>query len=295
MSALVQGVSRPGVVGPWLRGRWRAAGYAGMRVILVAITLYILMALLGPLIWGKSPLAVHLSDVLKSPSGSHPFGTDEYGRDVLARFLSGARLSLALGVGAVAGGALIGLVVGAFIGYVGRSIDTVVSRALDGILAFPALILGMAFGLGIGAGGLSATLAVGIAGVPWYARVVRSEVLSLRSREFIDAERALGAKRGRILRRHVIPSVLGGLTVQASLGVAYAVLAIAGLGFLGLGVRPPTPEFGAMITEGRDYLTSGQWWISIFPGIGLLMLVGLSMALGEALRDQMDPYGKLSY
>jgi peptide/nickel transport system permease protein len=295
MSALAQGVGRPGAVGPWLLGRWRAAGHAGMRVILVAITLYILMALLGPVIWGKGPLAVHLSDVLKSPSGSHPFGTDEYGRDVLARFLSGARLSLALGVGAVAGGALIGLVVGAFIGYVGGPIDTVVSRALDGILAFPALILGMAFGLGIGASGLSATLAVGIAGIPWYARVVRSEVLSLRSREFIDAERALGAKRGRILRRHVIPSVLGGLTVQASLGVAYAVLAIAGLGFLGLGVRPPTPEFGAMITEGRDYLTSGQWWISIFPGIGLLILVGLSMALGEALRDQMDPYGKLGY
>ena len=295
MSAIAQSAPRAGAVGPWLLERWRAAGRAGMRFILVGIALYVLVALLGPVVWGKNPLAVNLGHVLKAPSASHPFGTDEYGRDVLARFLSGARLSLALGVGAVAGGALIGLVVGAFIGYVGGPVDAAVSRALDGILAFPALILGMAFGLGIGAGGLSATLAVGIAGIPWYARVVRSEVLSLRSREFIDAERALGAKRGRILRRHVIPSVLGGLTVQASLGVAYAVLAIAGLGFLGLGVRPPTPEFGAMITEGRDYLTSGQWWISIFPGVGLLILVGLSMALGEALRDQMDPYGKLSY
>jgi peptide/nickel transport system permease protein len=266
-----------------------------MRVILVGIALFVLVALLGPVIWGKNPLAVNLSDTLRAPSAAHPFGTDEYGRDVLARFLYGARLSLLLGVGAVAGGALIGLVVGAFIGLVGGTVDSVVSRALDGILAFPALILGMAFALGIGAGGLSAVLAVGIAGIPWYARVVRSEVLSLRSREFIDAERALGAPQARILRRHVIPSVLGGLTVQASLGVAYAVLAIAGLGFLGLGVRPPTPEFGAMITEGREYLTTGQWWISIFPGIGLLILVGLSIALGEALRDQLDPYGKLGY
>jgi peptide/nickel transport system permease protein len=279
----------------WVRRRWRAAGTAGMRFILIGIALFILVALIGPLVWHKNETAVNLADALRAPSATHPFGTDEYGRDVLARFLYGARLSLVLGVGAVAGGALIGLVVGSFIGLVGGMTDSVVSRVLDGILAFPALILGMAFALAIGAGALSAALAVGIAGIPWYARVVRSEVLSLRSREFVDAERALGAPRRRILRRHIVPSVLGGLTVQASLGVAYAVLAIAGLGFLGLGVRPPTAEFGAMITEGRNYLLTGQWWISIFPGIGLLILVGLSLSLGEALRDRLDPYGKLSY
>jgi peptide/nickel transport system permease protein len=295
MSATAQPAHTMTGAARWLRARWHDAAAAGMRFILIGIAIFVAVALLGPVIWGQNPLAVNLLDVLKAPSAAHPFGTDEYGRDVLARFLYGARLSLVLGVGAVAGGALIGLVVGAFIGLVGGTVDNVVSRALDGILAFPALILGMAFALAIGPGGLSAALAVGIAGIPWYARVVRSEVLSLRSREFIDAERALGAPRRRILRRHVIPSVLGGLTVQASLGVAYAVLAIAGLGFLGLGVRPPTPEFGAMITEGRDYMSTGQWWISIFPGIGLLILVGLSMALGEALRDQLDPYGKLSY
>jgi peptide/nickel transport system permease protein len=277
----------------WTRAQWTRAGAAGMRAIAVGIALFVALALLGPIVWAKNPLAVSLDNVLKGPSAAHPFGTDEYGRDIFARFLHGARLSLLLGVGAVAGGALIGLLLGAFSGLVGGATDTVISRALDGLLAFPALILGMGLALAIGAGGLSAVLAVGIAGIPWYARVVRSEVLSLRSRDFIDAQRALGTPRGRILRRHVIPSVLGGLTVQASLGVAYAVLAIAGLGFLGLGVRPPTPEFGAMITEGRDYLLSGQWWISIFPGIGLLVLVGLSLALGEALRDRLDPHGKL--
>jgi peptide/nickel transport system permease protein len=279
----------------WMTAWWRAAGEAGMRFIVVAIAVFFLIALVGPIVWGRNPLGVNLGETLRGPSGSHPFGTDAYGRDVFARFLYGARLSVLLGVGTVLTGAVIGLALGAFSGLVGGTTDSVISRALDGVLAFPALILGMGFALAIGAGALSAALAVCIAGVPWYARVVRSEVLSLRSREFIDAERALGARRARILRRHIVPSVLGGLTVQASLGVAYAVLAIAGLGFLGLGVRAPTPEFGAMITEGRNYLLSGQWWISIFPGVGLLILVGLSLALGEALRDQLDPYGKLSY
>ena len=286
---------RAGKVSAWLRSGWTAAGTAGLRFVLVGLALFVVVALLGPVVWRQNPLAINLTAVLRPPSASHPFGTDEYGRDVLARFLGGARLSLLLGVGAVAGGALIGLVLGAFGGLVGGLIDSVISRTLDGVLAFPALIMGLGFALAIGASGLSAALAVMIAGVPWYARVVRSEVLSLRSRDFIDAERALGAPRLLILRRHIITSVTGGLTVQASLGVAYAVLAIAGLGFLGLGVRPPTPEFGAMITEGRDYLLSGQWWIAIFPGVGLLVLVGLSLALGEALRDQLDPYGKLSY
>ncbi len=278
-----------------LRDWWRAAGDAGLRSSLTAIAIFVVIALLGPVFWGHDPQGVDLGHVLKGPSGSHPFGTDEYGRDVLARCLYGIRLSLLIGVGAVAGGALIGLVIGAISGFVGGALDTVISRALDGLLAFPALILGMGFALALGAGALSAALAVGIAGIPWYARVVRSEVLSLRARDFIDAERALGAPRGLILRRHVIPSVTGGLIVQSSLGVAYAVLAVAGLGFLGLGVRPPTPELGAIVTDGRDYLLTGQWWISIFPGLCLLVLVGLALGLGEALRDHLDPYGKLSH
>jgi peptide/nickel transport system permease protein len=284
-----------GTTRSWIGARWAAAGRAGLRFAIVGIAIYVIVALLGPGLWSQGSLTIHLGDALKAPSAAHPFGTDEYGRDVLARFLVGARLSLLLGIGAVAGGAAIGLLVGAFSGLVGGSVDAVITRILDGILAFPALILGLGFALAIGAGGLAAALAVGIAGIPWYARVVRAEVMALRSHDFIDAERGLGAPRSRIFWRHVIPSVTGGLTVQASLGVGYAVLAIAGLGFLGLGVRPPSPEFGAMITEGRNSLLNGQWWISIFPGVGLLILVGLSLGLGETLRDQLDPYGKLSY
>jgi peptide/nickel transport system permease protein len=276
-------------VGRW----WSAAGKAGTRLVLVSIVVYVVVALIGPLVWTKDPNAVVLGQRLLSPSGAHPFGTDEFGRDVLARVLSGARLSLGLGVGAVLGGALVGLGLGALSGFVGGMLDGGVARTLDGLLAFPPLILGLAFALAVGAGGLAAALAVGIAGIPWYARTVRSEVLSLKTRDFIDAERALGAPRRLILVRHILPSVTGGLAVQASLGVAYALLAIAGLGFLGLGVHPPTPEFGAMITEGRTFIQGGQWWISVFPGLGLLLLVSLSLALGESLRDHFDPYGKL--
>jgi peptide/nickel transport system permease protein len=266
---------------------------AGMRNVLIGIALFILLAALGPIVWGKSATTVQLADALQAPSGAHPMGTDEFGRDVLARFLGGARISLLLGFSAVVGAAVVGAVVGAFIGFYGGVVDTVVSRFLDGLLAFPALVMGMTLALAMGPGALPAGLAVAVTGIPWYARVVRSEVLSLRTREFVDAQRALGSSRLHILTRHIMPSIVGGVSVQASLGVAYAVLAIAGLGFLGLGVQPPTPEWGQMITGGRTYLTSGQWWISIFPGFGILVLVTLSIVLGERMRDHLDPHGKV--
>jgi peptide/nickel transport system permease protein len=274
---------------------WRAIDRAGMKGVTIAIIIFVAVAFLGPLVWTDSPTQVNLEDAVKAPSLAHPFGTDEYGRDVLARFLGGAKLSLIVGVCSVLAAALIGMVIGSIIGLVGGFTDGVIGRMLDGILAFPALIMGMALALAIGPGALAAGLAVAITGIPWYARVVRSEVLSLREREFIDAERALGASRRHIIIRHLIPAVTGGVAVQASLGVAYAVLAIAALGFIGLGVQPPTPEWGAMITEGRTYLTSGQWWMSIIPGFGILALVTISILFGEALRDHLDPHGKLHF
>jgi peptide/nickel transport system permease protein len=274
---------------------WALAGQAGFRGVLIGLGLFLLIAVAGPLVYRADSSTVHLSNALKAPSGSHPFGTDEFGRDILARFLGGARISFLLGVTSVLGAAVIGTFVGAFAGFYGGFFDTLISRFLDGLLAFPALIMGMTLALAMGPGALPAGLAVAITGVPWYARVVRSEVLSLKSREFVDAQRALGSSRMHILLRHILPSVLGGVSVQASLGVAYAVLAIAGLGFLGLGVQPPSPEWGSMITEGRTYLTSGQWWISVIPGIGILVLVTLSVSLGERMRDYFDPYGKIHY
>ncbi len=284
---------------PRARGRiartWDLAGAAGFRRVLIALGAFVLIAALGPLVYRASPSTVHLPEALQAPSASHPFGTDEFGRDILARFLGGARISFLLGVTSVLGAAVVGTFVGAFAGFYGGFFDSLISRFLDGLLAFPALIMGRTLALAMGPGALPAGLAVAITGVPWYARVVRSEVLSLKAREFVDAQRALGSSRMHILLRHILPSVLGGVSVQASLGVAYAVLAIAGLGFLGLGVQPPSPEWGSMITEGRTYLTSGQWWISVIPGVGILILVTLSISLGERMRDYFDPYGKIHY
>ena len=278
-----------------VRAFWKVAGEAGFRGVLIGLGLFLLIALLGPIVYAKDPNAVSLGDALKPPGAGHPFGTDEYGRDMLARFLGGARISFFLGVASVLAAAIIGTLIGAYSGFFGGATDGVINRLLDGLLAFPALIMGMALALAMGPGALPAGIAVAISGIPWYARVVRSEVLSLKAREFVDAQRALGSSRMHILSKHILPSVVGGVSVQASLGVAYAVLAIAGLGFLGLGVQPPTPEWGSMITGGRTYLTSGQWWISVIPGFGILILVSLSIALGERMRDYFDPYGKVRY
>jgi peptide/nickel transport system permease protein len=282
-------------VGTRAQSVWRVAERGGFRWALVGGVVFLLVAIFGPLVWPDDPSSVNLDNALLAPSLDHPMGTDEYGRDVLARFLVGMRISLALGVASVVVAAAVGLVLGAVSGFLGGVPDQLIGRGQDAVLAFPALVMGMGVALAIGPGALAAGLAVTITGIPWYARVVRSEVLSLKTREFVEAERALGASRRHILMNHIMPSMVGGVAVQASLGIAYAVLAIAGLGFLGLGVQPPTPEWGAMITEGRQYLASGQWWISIFPGFGILILVTLSIAIGEALRDYWDPHGKLHF
>jgi peptide/nickel transport system permease protein len=278
-----------------VRRLWSVVARAHARVLLVALALFVLVAFVGPLLWTKDPLAVDLLDALQPPSSEHPFGTDHLGRDVMARFLGGARLTLLLGVSAVVVSATIGTVLGAAIGLYGGAVDGIVGRFLDGILAFPALVMGICLAMALGAGAMPAVMAVAATGIPWYARVVRSEVLSLRAREFVDAQRALGASRPHVLGRHILPAVTGGVAVQASLGVAYSVLAIAALGFLGLGVQPPQPEWGSMITEGRTYLASGQWWISTIPGFGILAIVAISIAIGEKLRDYLDPYGKVHY
>lgn len=286
---------KPAAIKAHLRSAWEVAGRERIRWAVIGLIAFLIVAIVGPWLWPDDPMTVHLGDALQAPSLTHPMGTDQYGRDVFARFLVGMRISLALAVVSVMASALIGLVLGAFSGYTGGISDGMIGRGQDALLAFPALVMGMALALAIGPGALAAGLAVTITGIPWYSRVVRSEVLSLKTREFVEAERVLGASNGHILFRHVVPSVTGSVAVQASLGVAYAVLAIAGLGFLGLGVQPPTPEWGGMITEGRQFLTTGQWWISIFPGLGILALVTFSIALGEGMRDYWDPHGKLHY
>lgn len=248
---------------------------------------YFLAALIVPLVWHYSPNQADLASALQPPSWSHPFGTDQFGRDEVARFFAGARLSMLVGLVSVTIGGAIGMLVGSLAGLSGGFVDGGVMRLLDTILAFPALILGVAIALAIGPGVLAPAIAVTIASIPWYARRVRSEVLSLKTRTFFDAERLMGWGRTHVLWHHVFPAVSDGVVVQASLAVGYAVLTVAGLGYLGLGVQAPTAEWGAMIADGQTRLLTGQWWLSVIPGIGLLILVALTIWLGDAIGRRL--------
>jgi len=247
------------------------------------------ISLFGPVVWPIDPLFTDVSAALQAPSINHPMGTDGTGRDVLARFIAGARISLIVGTIVVVLGALIGGITGLIAGTIGGRFDNVVMRIMDAILAFPPFILAMAVTVGLGVGIQTAAVGIIIATIPWYARVIRSDVLRIRSIQYIEAARAIGSSRTRIMSHHVIPNVISTLFVQASLSFGYAILALAALGFVGLGAQIPTPEWGAMITDGLKYALTGRWWIGFFPGLGLLIAVIAANSLGDRMRDILDP------
>jgi peptide/nickel transport system permease protein len=261
-------------------------------VTLSGLGLLVGCAVIGPLVWTKNPNALDLGNVLLSPSPAHPMGTDAFGRDVLARFNDGARISLMVGsavalVGALLGG-FVGLVAGAFAGWT----DGVLMRVMDAVLAFPPLMLAMAITIGLGAGINTGAFGIMLATVPWYARLVRSEVLRLRSLPFVEAAAVIGASRKRILARHIVPHILPTVFIQMASVFGFAVLTLAALGFVGLGAQIPTPEWGAMITDGQEYALTGQWWIGVFPGLGLLIAVTATTVLADRVRDLLDPRGE---
>jgi peptide/nickel transport system permease protein len=251
----------------------------------------ILLAAFGPLFWHQNTAGVNLLSNLEAPSFAHPMGTDEYGRDVFARFLIGARISLVVGfvvtgLGALLGGAL-GVVAGALEGWRQGAI----MRAMDAILAFPALILAMAVTVALGTGIVTGAVGILIGSIPWYARVVRSEVVRLRNLAFVEAATTVGASKRRIYLTHIVPGVLPTLVVQAAAAFGYTILALAALGFVGLGAQIPTPEWGAMISDGSQYTLTGQWWIGVFPGIGLLLAATAANLVADGLREMLDPRG----
>jgi peptide/nickel transport system permease protein len=262
---------------------------AGLWGPVVVFGLLVLFAIFAPIIWGQNPDTQNLLNSLASPSTAHPMGTDELGRDVFARVASGARLSLLFALIVSLTGAVVGGMIGLLAGTLGGASDGVTMRFMDSILAFPPLILAMAVTVGLGVGVFTAGIGIALVSVPWYARVLRSEALRIRSLPFIEAAYAMGATRSRIIRRHVVPHLLPVLFIQMAAAFGYAVLALAGLSFVGLGAQVPTPEWGAMITEGLSYALTGQWWISVFPGIFLLITVTAANVLSDRLRDILDP------
>jgi peptide/nickel transport system permease protein len=259
------------------------------------LLLFVLLALIGPVAWRKDPLGINVGASLEAPSWSHPMGTDSIGRDVFARFLEGARISLAVGGLVVLVGALIGGFAGILAGVSGGWIDALLMRVMDAILAFPPLILAMAVSVGLGSGLETAGLGIMLTTIPYYARLLRSEVLRIRALPFVEAAHALGARRSRIMLRHIVPHVVSTLLIQAAAVFGYAILTLAALGFVGLGARVPTPEWGAMITDGLQYFLTGQWWIGVFPGLGVLVAVTAASVIADRVRDILDPRGRYAH
>jgi peptide/nickel transport system permease protein len=256
------------------------------------IAIFLLMAIFAPLIAPYDPLSQNLTQKFAPPSASHPFGQDELGRDILSRVIYGARISLTAGLAAVAIATGVGTVIGLVAGYVGRWPDSVLMRLMDVLLAFPSILLAIIIVSVLGPSLTNAMLAIGIVFVPQMARVVRSAVISVRERDYIEAERALGASNTQIVFSGVLPNSMAPLIVQATLTLATAILDVAYLSFLGLGARAPTPEWGAMLTDafrsGYGVFVDGQHAI-IIPGVAIALCVLSVNFIGDGLRDALDP------
>jgi peptide/nickel transport system permease protein len=264
-------------------------GVAGMLVTLG----FFAIALLAPWVSPYDPLAQELDRRLQGPSRAHLLGTDDFGRDILSRVMYGARISLTVGfisIGiAVAGGLVLGLVAGFYTtGRWGRLIDHVIMRTSDILLAFPAVLLAIAIVTAFGPGLRNAMLAIAIIYLPRFIRIVRASILVEREQTYIEAGQALGGSNRRLLFRHLLPNVMSPVIVQATLGLAEAIIEAAALSFLGLGATPPTPEWGAMLSEGRSYLRLAPW-VTFFPGMAIFLIVVSFNLLGDGLRDALDP------
>jgi peptide/nickel transport system permease protein len=252
------------------------------------VALALLLALVGPFLAPHDPSEQLLARRLEAPSGTYPLGLDELGRDVTTRILHGARISLAVGVSVVAVSASLGLLLGLLAGYLGGWVDLAISRVIDVLMAFPGILLAIALVAVRGPSLINVVLALSVVGWVGYARLVRGQVLRLRELEFVQAARALGAGLPRILARHVLPATLPAVVVQATLGMAGAILSEASLSFLGLGVQPPTPSWGAMLDAGRAHLVDAPH-LTLFPGASIaLVVIGFNL-LGDGLRDWLSP------
>ncbi len=248
----------------------------------------VLAALLGPLLAPYSPTQQDVRNILKPPVVAHLLGTDELGRDTLTRVLYGAQVSLQVGIIAVGISLLIGAGLGLFAGYLRGLTDAGIMRLMDGLLALPTLVLALAITAMLGPNLNNAMLAIGITGVPIFARLVRGQVLSVRELDYIQAARSLGAGDMRVMLSHVLPNVLAPIVVQASLAMPTAILAEAGLSFLGLGVQPPTPSWGAMLNTAKGYLQQDPW-LAVAAGTAIFVTVLGFNFLGDAVRDALDP------
>jgi len=230
----------------------------------------------------------NLKERLLSPSIKHPLGTDNLGRDILSRIIFGSRISLRASLVVILIVLLIGVPLGLIAGYFGGKVDDIIMRFADMVLAFPSLLLAIAIVASLGPSLMNALIAVSLPWWPWYTRLMRSQVLSIKEMQFVESARAIGVSRWRIMFRHILPNCLSPIIVQATLDMGYIILAIAGLGFLGLGTQPPTADWGVMVSDGREFFMI-QWWISTFSGAAIFLTVLAFNLVGDGIREALDP------
>jgi glutathione transport system permease protein len=295
---MVQTTSAPAIateqfMGPKSRGLWRDA-WARLRrnrfavaggVVAILLTL---LAIAAPLVAPYDPIAQDYDHLLQGPSRQHLMGTDNFGRDILSRIIYGGRISLSVGVLGTLLGVAIGIVIGLLAGYYGGWVDSLAMRLLDILLAFPGLLLAIAIVAVLGVGTQNVVIAIGIFSVPGFARVLRGSILSLKQQDFVTAAHASGATDRRLMFTHLLPNAVAPVLVIATLRLGTAILTAASLSFLGLGIRPPSPEWGAMLSDGRQYIQLAPY-VTVFPGLAILTIMLALNLLGDGLRDALDP------
>jgi peptide/nickel transport system permease protein len=255
---------------------------------LILLLIVVGSALVPQLVTAYNPVKVNIPDRLQSPNLRHPFGTDQYGRDILARVIYGGRVSLVMGAVPIGLAALIGTLLGLIAGYYGRWADLLIMRVIDVWVAFPTILLAMAVVAILGPGMVNIMIAVGIAWVPYYARMVRGSVLEAREQVYIEAARVLGLSGARMMLRHILPNVVAPIIIMSSMGIGGAILTGASLSFLGMGPQSPTPEWGVILADGRQFIRVATW-IGLFPGLAIAITVLAANLLGDGLRDLLDP------
>ncbi|RNB79148.1 ABC transporter permease [Brevibacillus nitrificans] len=256
------------------------------------VAIFVLIALFAKWFAPYDPIEQNMDLILNSPSLSHPFGTDEYGRDILSRVMYGAQISLMVGIFGVLISAVFGVALGTISGYFGGKTDMFIMRMIDIFMAFPSFLLALAIVSVLGPGMVNVMIAIGIFSIPTFARISRSSVLSVNNKEYIEAARSMGAGHMRIIFKHVIPNSIAPIIVLSTMRMATAILTASGLSFLGMGAQPPTPELGAMLSTGREFLRSAPH-VSTIPGLAIMFIVLSFNMLGDGIRDALDPKMKL--
>ncbi len=268
----------------WKILRRNKSAMLGLAIISVIVFCALFADIIAPFPYDE----INLDNEFARPSLQNLFGTDNFGRDIFSRIVYGARISLQVGFVAVGIAAIIGVFLGSLAGYYGKNVDSIIMRIMDVLLAIPSILLAIAITAAFGGGLTNVMIAVGISSVPSYVRIVRATILSVKEQEFIEAARATGASDFRIIFTHILPNSLSPLIVQATLGVAGAILSAAGLSFIGLGLQPPAPEWGAMLSEARSYFTQHPHMV-MFPGLSIMLTIFALNLFGDGLRDALDP------